>query len=1251
MNRLGRKSGLVGLIVILIFSLAAITWTAPGPAAATDSVVFPDINGDPNATFIKYLADRGLVKGFPDGTFRPNQGLTRAQATSLLVSAAGLRADASLPISFKDVEPTNWAAPSIAAAAQAGFISGFPDGTFHPEEKLTRAQAISMILRLSKQTSSAALPELTDIDSSHWAAKSAATGLASGMIGLTADKKQFLPNDIMSRSDLTRALGVLLTSDENLFTGNLGGQLKITGGTVNVTRTGTQNPVIVTTTTAINPGDMIQTGADGTAELVFPDGSGILIKENTIVAVKEARGRAYIKSDGTAGTAIDWLVLDLKQGKMFGALTSSSETSDGSKSKETAALNNSDYSLVASLDDGLSLAAANASNPWWDAKKTKKVKVRVDMPWGVASIRGTFWGNTVQANGQSATSLLTGEAVVTSGGQTVTVSAGQSTQITQPQAPPAPPAPMAPTQMREWAQAGDWANQRAREMEAQQEAPPLPAPPPVPVVEQPGLPPVLQPPAAPQQPPSQTPATATAPSGIASIISNAIHNAAVSSGSAPSTGGGGGGGGTSDRTPPAFINGYPAVENETCNTADLTVKTNESGKAYYVALLQDEVAEYAPDTAQEVKGWIPGSDRNPQVQVSSWSGSFDLSGDAEINTINYLRVNSSYKIYVVAEDQRGNLTPTVSVIDFQTAEPVATISGYVYEQDGVTAIAGVPVGARDNSDDHLAASTITADDGSYTLPFMENGEFAVYAWPGMYEMPYANTWYVSRYISEIPELCYIRECATAINTEENIKVTGINFNLAPGGSISGTIKDSQGNPLGEVSVVAQLELPNYEGWEGTETVSDMDGSYEIYGLPYGNYRIAAPGLRGEGFNDNNWSRQWYNGKVYKELADLITVDGQITGKDFILQTPALTGIITDALTKTGVSGLTINFRSGINARTGNIVATCQTGEGGSYSISNLLAGFYTGEITGTGYLTSYFNAYNSLENMDLYYETTGQNGTAIPCLSEGQTCIVLTWGESPYDLDSYLVGPTGDGGTFTTYYGNQSYEGADNVQYVVLDTDDTYSYGPETTTIYQQVAGQYQFGVRQCSYEGSFADSDAMVTVYQGSNTVHTFSVPTDQEGSWWKVFTLNGSMLTPVNTVSNVFYDLPTVSNLSLTSPDGTVEAQINNPTEINQSTGDIIISIPSNFTANFTGGTAAVSRSATASLNAIQDKFDLSDIAIEPSTNIAGMLITWLGLQDGDDGVAPATLLANSGSTLTLVDADSNQMTYIIIVNIVEP
>lgn len=131
--------------------------------------------------------------------------------------------------------------------------------------------------------------------------------------------------------------------------------------------------------------------------------------------------------------------------------------------------------------------------------------------------------------------------------------------------------------------------------------------------------------------------------------------------------------------------------------------------------------------------------------------------------------------------------------------------------------------------------------------------------------------------------------------------------------------------------------------------------------------------------------------------------------------------------------------------------------------------------------------------------------------------IVLTWGESPSDLDSHLVGPSVDGnGRFHVYYGSRNYynNGAvssDDSSYAVdLDYDDTTSYGPEITTIHTLTPGEYYFYVHDYSNGSSststaMANSGATVKVYKGSsNTVsHEYHVSTSSNGTYWNVFKL----------------------------------------------------------------------------------------------------------------------------------------------------
>lgn len=109
-------------------------------------VAFTDIAGHWAEPFIVQGARVGILKGYPDGTFKPNQHVTRAQAASLIVRALGLKADESAPfIDIKGYADNTQA--EIAAAYQYNIIRGYSDGTFKPTEKVTRAQIALMLNR------------------------------------------------------------------------------------------------------------------------------------------------------------------------------------------------------------------------------------------------------------------------------------------------------------------------------------------------------------------------------------------------------------------------------------------------------------------------------------------------------------------------------------------------------------------------------------------------------------------------------------------------------------------------------------------------------------------------------------------------------------------------------------------------------------------------------------------------------------------------------------------------------------------------------------------------------------------------------------------------------------------------------------------------------------------------------------------------------------------------------------------------
>lgn len=92
------------------------------------------------------LSDRGVIGGYPDGSFKPNQTVTRAQLAVMLVNANKISTFASGGSNFIDVPQSYWAYSFVSAAANAGYLGGYPDGSFKPEKEVSYNEALTMIV-------------------------------------------------------------------------------------------------------------------------------------------------------------------------------------------------------------------------------------------------------------------------------------------------------------------------------------------------------------------------------------------------------------------------------------------------------------------------------------------------------------------------------------------------------------------------------------------------------------------------------------------------------------------------------------------------------------------------------------------------------------------------------------------------------------------------------------------------------------------------------------------------------------------------------------------------------------------------------------------------------------------------------------------------------------------------------------------------------------------------------------------------
>lgn len=130
-----KKLGILATIFTLIFAL--LIPTAKTEAAAAE---FKDVPDDFWAAEQIYrFTDLGIIKGYEDGTFRPNNSLTRAQAAIILAGGLKLDTENPAPVQYKDIDEDHYAYKAIAAITNAGIMKG-NNGVFQPNKPLTRAQ-------------------------------------------------------------------------------------------------------------------------------------------------------------------------------------------------------------------------------------------------------------------------------------------------------------------------------------------------------------------------------------------------------------------------------------------------------------------------------------------------------------------------------------------------------------------------------------------------------------------------------------------------------------------------------------------------------------------------------------------------------------------------------------------------------------------------------------------------------------------------------------------------------------------------------------------------------------------------------------------------------------------------------------------------------------------------------------------------------------------------------------------------------
>ena len=144
--------------------------------AGTAQAGFSDVyNTDANFVAVNSLVDQGILVGYEDGTFLPGNEVNRAEALKIILMGAGITVDESSAagILFSDVSEDDWFFPYVSTGVSLGIIQGYEDATFRPEQTVNRAEAVKMLLAAagilgSAEESASSSAPFPDVPVSEW---------------------------------------------------------------------------------------------------------------------------------------------------------------------------------------------------------------------------------------------------------------------------------------------------------------------------------------------------------------------------------------------------------------------------------------------------------------------------------------------------------------------------------------------------------------------------------------------------------------------------------------------------------------------------------------------------------------------------------------------------------------------------------------------------------------------------------------------------------------------------------------------------------------------------------------------------------------------------------------------------------------------------------------------------------------------------------------------------------------------------
>ena len=198
------SKAIVGAVQVVVTDNGTRLGSVTNAFIGAKPAVFPDVPGTHWAvSYIENLLAKGIIAGYTDGTFKPSNTITRAEFAKIVAVAKGLSPASGS--SFSDTSG-HWAAGYIEAVKTAGYIAGYPNGTFRPNNNISRAEIAKIIVVAAGFTMDTSGAGFSDI-AGHWASDYILPANNKGIVGGYTDGT-FRPNNSATRAEASKMVSI-----------------------------------------------------------------------------------------------------------------------------------------------------------------------------------------------------------------------------------------------------------------------------------------------------------------------------------------------------------------------------------------------------------------------------------------------------------------------------------------------------------------------------------------------------------------------------------------------------------------------------------------------------------------------------------------------------------------------------------------------------------------------------------------------------------------------------------------------------------------------------------------------------------------------------------------------------------------------------------------------------------------------------------------------------------------------------------